>query len=73
MEDPQGGVGRLEGADDREDSSGWLDSCVRGPVPRLRPAQDAFGMVAPVFVQLRFMIWLQFGLIARSFAPKPIL
>ena len=24
-------------------------------------------------VQLRFMIWLQFGLIAGSFAPKPML
>ena len=56
MEDPQGGVGRLEGADDREDTPVWLDSCVRGPVPRLRQAQDAFG---PVVV--RNQIWLRLG------------
>ena len=45
MEDPQGGVGRLAGADDGEDSLVWLDACVRGPVPRLRQAPNSFGPV----------------------------
>ena len=62
MEDPQGGVGRLVGADDGEDSPVWLDACVRGPVPRLRQAQDAF---EPVVV--RNQIWFRLGSMAARF------
>ena len=56
MEDPQGGVGKLEGADDREDSPVRLDACVRGPVPRLHQAQCFFG---PVVV--RNQSWFRLG------------
>ena len=61
MEDSQGGVGRLEGADDREDSPVWHDSSVRGPVPRLRQAQGAF---EPVVV--RNQIWFRLGSMVAS-------
>ena len=56
MEDPQGGVGRLEGAHDREDTLVWRDACFRGAVPRIRQAQDAF---EPVVV--RNQIWFRLG------------
>ena len=58
MENPQGGLGRLEDAYDREDSPVWLHPCVCGAVPRLCQAQDALG---PLVVRTQGW-WLRFGL-----------